>query len=158
MVKYEKIVTDDHDLCEILNDYNINIVENTSGKEPSSIANANSTDDDREIVRLILHKYKDYPSILAIVQDPEHTFQSFSFNEITARDVWLQLKMLDGSKSTGVCQIPRKLVSLASDDLAVLLTNAINCSIRSFISPQNAKTAAVCPLDKGEPVRTVERN
>ena len=38
------------------------------------------------------------------------------------------------------------------------LTNAINCSIRNFKFPQNAKTAAVCPLDKGEPVRTVERN
>ena len=66
--------------------------------------------------------------------------------------------MLDGSKSTGVDQIPPKLVSLASDDLAVPLTNAINCSIRNFIFPQNAKTAAVCPLDKGEPIRTVERN
>ena len=66
--------------------------------------------------------------------------------------------MLDGSKSTGVDQIPPKLISLASDDLAVPLTNAINCSIRNFIFPQNAKTAAVCPLDKGEPLRTVERN
>ena len=87
MVKDDKIVTDDHDLCESFNDYYINIVENTSGKKPSSIANANSIDDDREIVRLILNKYKDRPSILAIVQDPEHTFQSFSFNEIAARDV-----------------------------------------------------------------------
>ena len=87
---------------EIVNDYYINIVENTSSKKPSSIANANSTDDDREIVRLILDKYKDRPSFLAIVQDHENTFQSFSFNEVTARDVWLQLKMLNGGKSTGV--------------------------------------------------------
>ena len=48
LVKDEKIVTDDHDLCEIFNDYCISIVENTSGKKPSSIANANSFDDDRE--------------------------------------------------------------------------------------------------------------
>ena len=66
--------------------------------------------------------------------------------------------MLDGGKPTGVDQIPPKLVSLASDNLAVPLTNAINCSIRNFIFPQNAKTAAVCPLDKGEPIRKVERN
>lgn len=52
----DKIVTDDHDLCEIFNDYYINIVENTSGKNPSSIANANPIDDDREIVRLIPDK------------------------------------------------------------------------------------------------------
>ena len=158
LIKGDKIVTDDHDLCEIFNGYYINIVENTSDKKPSSIANANPIDDDREIVRLILDKYKDHPSILAIVQDPEHTFQSFSFNEVTASDVRHQLKMLDGGKSTGVDQIPPKLVSLASDDLAVPFTNAINCSIRNFIFPQNARTAAVCPLDKGEPVRAVERN
>ncbi len=140
------------------NDYYINIIENTSSKKPSSIANANSSDDYWEIFRLILDKYKDHPSILTIVHDPEHTFQSISSNKVTGRDVWLQLKMLDGSKSTGVDQIPPKLVSLASNDLAVPLTNAINCNIRDFICPQNAKTAAVCPLDKGEPIRTVERN
>ena len=134
LVKDDKIVTDDHDSCEIFNDYYINIVKDASGKKPSSIANANSIDDGREIVRLILDKYKDHPSILDIVQDPEHTFQSFSFNEVTARDVWLQLKMLDGSKSTGVDQIPPKLVSLASDDLVVPLTNAINCIIASIAS------------------------
>ena len=82
LIKDDKIVTDDHDLYEIFNDYYINIVENTSGKKLSSIANANSIDDDREIVRLILDKYKDHQSILAIVQNPEHTFQCFSFNEI----------------------------------------------------------------------------
>ena len=89
--------------------------------------NANSIDDDREVVRLILDKYKNHPSIL--VQGLEHIFESFSFNEVTARDVWLQLKMIDGSKSTGVDQIPPKLIFLASDDLAVPLTNGINCSI-----------------------------
>ena len=66
--------------------------------------------------------------------------------------------MLDGSISTDVDQIPSKLVSLASDNLAVPLTNAINCSIRDFIFPQNAKTDAACPLDKGEPFRTMDRN
>ena len=84
LIKDDKIVTDDHDLGEIFNDYHINIVENTSGKKPSRIANANSIGDDREIARLILDKYKDRPSILAIVQDPE---QSFSFNEVTASEV-----------------------------------------------------------------------
>ena len=157
LVNGGRIVTDDHELCEMFNDYYINIVENISGKKPCSIDEANSIDD-REIVRLILDKYKDHPSILAIVQDTERTFETFSFNEVTTKDVWLQLKMLDGRKSTGVDQIPPKLVCLASDELALPLTKAINCSIRNFVFPQNAKTAAVCPLDKGEPLRTVEKN
>ena len=71
----------------------------------------NPIEDDRVIVMIILDKYKDHPSILAIVQDPEHIFQSFSFNEV----VWFQLKMFDGSKSKGVDKTPPKPASLACD-------------------------------------------
>ena len=35
---------------------------------------------------------------------------------------------------------------------------AINCSIQNSRFPDDAKKAAVCPLDKGEPNRIVERN
>ena len=34
---------------------------------------------------------------------------------------------------------------------------AINCSIRNSRFPDDAKKAAVCPLDKGEPNHIVER-
>ena len=49
LVTDDKVITDDHDSCEIFNDYYINIVENTSSKKPSRIANTNSIDDDRVI-------------------------------------------------------------------------------------------------------------
>ena len=117
LVNGDRIVTDDLELCEVFNDYYINIVENISGKKPCKIDEANSIDDDREIVRLILDKYKNHPSIVAMVQSTERTFQTFSFNEVSTKDVWVQLKMLDGRKSTGVDQIPPKLVRLASDEL-----------------------------------------
>ena len=68
------------------------------------------------------------------------------------------LKSLDGRKSTGEDQIPPKLVFLASNELSAALTTAINCSIRNSRFPDDAKKAAVCPLDKGEPNRTEERN
>ena len=69
LVKDDRIIPDDLDLCEIFND--LNIVENTSGKKPSNIADTVSMRIDREIVSLILDKYKDHPSIVAIVQDPK---------------------------------------------------------------------------------------
>ena len=106
LVNDDRIVTDDLELCEVYNDYYINIVENISGKKPCKIDEANSIDDDREIVRLILDKYKNHPSIVAIVQNTERTFHTFSFNEVSTKDVWVQLKTLDGRKSTGVDQIP----------------------------------------------------
>ena len=65
---------------------------------------------------------------------------------------------MDSGKSAGEDRIPSKLVLLAADELALPLTNAINNSIRSYRFPNNAKRAAVCPLNKGEANRTVERN
>ena len=83
---------------------------------------------------------------------------TFTFHEIDNQVVAQLLKSLDGRKSTGEDQIPPKLVSLAANELTNTLTTAINSSIRNSRFPNDAKKAAVCPLDKGEPNRTVERN
>ena len=83
---------------------------------------------------------------------------TFTFQEIENQEVAKLLKSLDGRKSTGEDKIPQKLVALAADELTDTLTTAINCSIRNSHFPNDAKIAAVCPLDKGEPNRTVERN
>ena len=69
-----------------------------------------------------------------------------------ARDVAPLLKSLDGKKSTGVDQIPPKLVSLAANELTVPLTNAINCSIRNFGFPENAKKRRYAPWTKGNQI------
>ena len=109
LVNGDRIVTDDHALCELFNDYYINIVENISGKKPCKVDEAKAIDDDRKIVELILDKYKNHPSILAIAQNTECSFQTFSFHEVSTKDVWLQLKMIDGRKFTGVDNSHRNL-------------------------------------------------
>ncbi len=158
LVKNDTVVTDDQELTEIFNDHYVNIVEKSSGKKPVNLAEYTGISDDRQIVRLILDKYKNHPSVLAIIQNPEQVLNTFSFHEIGNQEIMELLKSLDGKKSTGEDQIPPKLVSLASNELSVALTMAINCSIRNSRFPDDAKKAAVCPLDKGEPIRTVERN
>ena len=70
LIKNNAIVTEDKELTEIFNDHYINIVEKSSGVKPCSIADMVATDDDRQIIRLILEKYKNHPSILAIIQNP----------------------------------------------------------------------------------------
>ena len=96
-----------------------------SGKKPCKIGGANLIDNDREIVRLILEKYKSHPCILAIVQSAERIFKPF----LLMRFLQLQPKMLHGRKSTGLDLIPPKSVRLASDELASPLTKAVNCVI-----------------------------
>ena len=96
IVKNDTIITDDQELSELFNEYYVNIVENTSGKKPCGVADTTDIDDDRHIVKLILEKYKNHPSVLAIVQNPNCNFETFSVNEVEAREVALLLKSLDG--------------------------------------------------------------
>ena len=107
---------------------------------------------------MILEKYQNHPSVLAIIQNPETTFTSFAFNEVRQSEVLDLLQSLDIKKSIGVDNIPPKLVKIAANEIAMHLTNAINTSIRSNSFPDKAKQAAVCPLDKGESIRTTEKN
>ena len=117
LVHNNAIVTDEQQLTEIFNDHYINLVEKSSGKKPTSLANDTGISDDRQIVRLISEKYKNHPSILAIIQNPEQVMEGFPFQEIENTEVAYPLKTLDGRKSNGEDKIPPKLVSLAADVL-----------------------------------------
>ena len=96
--------------------------------------------------------------MLAIIQNPEQLLNTPTFQKVGNQEVVKLLKSLDGKKSTGEDKIPPKLVSLAANELTNTLTLAINCSIRDSRFPNDAKKAAICHLDKGEPNRTVEGN
>ena len=76
LVKNETVITDDQELAEILNDHYINIVEKSSGKKSISLAKITGISDDRQIVRLIVDKYKNHPSVLAIIQSLEEVLDA----------------------------------------------------------------------------------
>ena len=82
LLKNNRIVTEERELVEIFNDHYINIVETSSGVKPYKIADALSTDDDRQIIGLILENYKDHLSISAINQNSTSNSSSFSFHEV----------------------------------------------------------------------------
>ena len=84
--------------------------------------------------------------------------ETFHFKEISHTDVYKLFKGLDTKTSTGEDKIPPKLVKLAAESLIAPLTNAINSSIRSSIFPDEAKRAAVTPLDKGGKDKTTMGN
>ncbi len=157
LVKDDRIITNDNELVEAFNDHYINIVEKSSGKKPQNLGDKHKLKSDKEIVQLILEKYANHPSILAIVQNPANDFSPFSFHEVQPGDIRKLLKDIDSKKSTGIDKIPPKLLRLASDELTILLTDAINRSIKSSIFPDKGKVAAVTPLDKGEAIRTSEK-
>ncbi len=83
LVKNDAVITDDQELTEILNDHYVNIVEKSSDRKPCSLARDTGISDDRQIVRLILDKYKNHPSVLAIIQNPEKLLNIFKFHEVS---------------------------------------------------------------------------
>ena len=124
LVKEDKIITDDRELAEVFNDHCIDVVEKSSGKKPSSIAENAPSSDDRCIVRLILQQYQNHPSVLAIIQSLENPFNTFSLHEVSTEDVLRLLRAINDKKSTGEDKIPPKLVHLAARELSVPLTLA----------------------------------
>ena len=130
----DTVITDDQELAEILNDHYINILEKSSGKKPISLEKNTRISDDRQIVGLILDKYKNHPSVLAIIQSPEEVLATFTFQEIGGQEVAQPLKSLDGKRSTGEDQIPTKLVSLAANELTNTLTTAKTVAFEISVS------------------------
>ena len=113
---------DDKELAEVFNDHYVNIVEKPSGKKPISLAKETGISDDRQIIRLILDKYKTYPSVLAIIQNPDKVLETFTLQVVDNQEVAKLLKSLDGKKSTGKDEIPPRLVSLTVNELTNALT------------------------------------
>ena len=138
LVKEDKIITDDKELVKVFNDHYINIVEKSSGKKPSSIAEYALSSDDRFMVRLILQQYQNHRSALAIIQSVENPFNTFSLHEVST-DVLRLLRAMHDKKFTGEDKIPPKLVHLAARELSVPLAKAINISIRNSTFPERTK-------------------
>ncbi len=158
LVKGDKIITNDKELAEVFNDHYIYIVEKSSGKKPSSIAEIFTCLDDRCIVRLIIQQYQSHPSVLSIAQNTKNSFNTFALHEVSDEDVFRLLNEINDKKSTGADKIPPQLDRLALRELSTPLTKAINISIRDSKFPEKAKQVAVTPLDKGELIQTVEKN
>ena len=75
----------------------------------------------------------------------------FPFKPTTVDNVKKLLNEIDTKKAVGIDTIPPKLITMASNFLAPILTTAINSSIQNCVFPENARVATVVPLDKGKP-------
>ena len=86
-----------------------------------------------------------------IMPDSKKKQEFFCFKPTTVDNVKKLLDEIDTKKAVGVDTIPPKLIKIASNFLAPILTIAINSSIENSVFPENAKVATVVPLDKGKP-------
>ena len=85
-MKSDAVITNDLELTDIFNDHYVKsssrCLKKSSGKKPVNLTNDTGISDDRQIVRSIVNKYKNNPSVQAIIQNPEQVLNTFSFHEI----------------------------------------------------------------------------
>ena len=148
LAENEHIITDTNEIAGIFNNYYINIVELTSGKVPSNIANkipggVSPTD----IIDAILDEYKNHPSVKAI-RNQNISKKLFSFKEVEEDEIYKILLSIKHGKSTGEDKIPPKFVKATADILVKPFTKMINKSIKECFFPTRAKVATILPLFK----------
>lgn len=73
---------------------------------------------------------------------------AFTLEKVTEADVLMKLQRLDGSKATGLDNIPSRFLKDAAETITPSITHIINLSIESGRFPNDLKKAKVIPLYK----------
>ena len=157
LLENNEMHTEDEDVANIFVDYYTNIVENTTGEKPTSLAdsmpNSSSYSD---IVKSIIENFKNHPSILEI--NKKITVEAkFTFSEVLPQYINKLLRETNIKKSTGYDNLPPKIVKISADILTAPTTNLVNLMIKTSIFPDSAKKAAISPIFKNDD-RTIKSN
>lgn len=132
----DKLVTNQQDICEIFNDYFINIAGDLA-------ENNNVTSMD--CASLVNH-YANHSDVI-FIKDNRKT-NSFSFSQVSVKNTHKKLNDLKSNKSCGYDMIPAKLLKIGANELCYSLTNVINNCINANVFPDDCKHAEVSPIFK----------
>ena len=150
------IVEDQQKLKEF-NSYYINIAKTTSGKPPMKLENYLDYINDSLIIKRIIEKYKNHPSIKAI-QDTFPVKKEFKIEEAKVEQINKILRNINSRKATGPDIIPPKIVKMSENIIDPHLTNIINSDLKRDPFSDSAKVASIPPIFKGKGERTKIKN
>ena len=122
------LISNEKEIVELFNQNDINIVENSSGKKPSSLGDCLNASQDELTVKEIVLVYSNHPSIQKI-KSVFNTDTKFDLPKPTASDINKIIKSLDTSKATGPDGIPAKFVQMSANVINCHLSNIITCDI-----------------------------
>ena len=134
--------------------YFVNIVETVSGKKPREIIGCQTNHETDQELDKIIKTFEDHPSVQSIrsslVKIPNH-FTEFNFKHATREDIIRIINELHDKTSTGIDNIPPKLVKIASEVISDPLTELINQTLITDLKfPCLEKIARVTPVFKKE--------
>ena len=136
------------DVAKVLNDFYINIVEQTTGETPVSFSANSESNSGSDDIQIITDQYENHPSIMQIKDQMNDINTNFEFQQATEAEIASYLMSLNPKKPPGYDKIPPTLVRLSSDILCRPLTMIINSGIGTHIFPENEKIASVTPVYK----------
>ena len=147
-----EIIREGYKISEIFNDHYVNIIENITGKkqEESQVTNINDMRRHEKEATLdsILERYISHPSIVSIKMHCPNDGPKFKFTKANPDDICQIIKGMKSHTSTGVDNIPSRLL-MAADIIADTLTNLITATmLEESIFPDAEKRASVTPVFK----------
>ena len=132
-------------IAEIFNDYFANITQDLVITDTG--AQLSSTTGIEDPIDKAVEKYKSHPSIKKI-KECFTCSESFHFRQVTAEEVFCQLRKLNPTKSSPVGSIPAKVMKENSDIFAPILQGHFNATISQNDFPETLKAGDISSLYK----------
>ena len=145
LIENGEMVTNDHKIAEIFNDYFVNITQDLEITENGAYLLPTIRIEDP--VDKAVEKYKNHPSIKKIKECFTYS-ESFNFKQVTVEEVFCQLEKLNPRKSSPIGSIPAKVIKENSDIFAPVLQNHFNVSVSQNDFPEVLKAGDITSLYK----------
>ena len=148
LVEGDKLLQDDSEVAEELNNFFKEAVSNLDVNENSCIINPDSTNISDPIEKAI-SKYKFHPSIL-LINDKIVNQDKFSFKPISKLDIEKEVQLINPKKASTSDSLPRKILKVSSEVSADTLHNLFNDIFKTGNFPDNLKVADITPAFKNK--------
>ena len=153
IIHKNKVTADEKQLTKLFNSYYISVEKNSAIK--AKTLNINFENTSMQPVSDIANFYKNCRSTVKVKQVVNGSdvcdSERFSLKTVNETEIKNFLRILDIKKESDVDKIPSNLVKVSANVLFLLLTKAINTSIKQNVFPENTKSTSVISLDKGKP-------
>ena len=126
------LICNEKELVEFFNQNYLNIVENSSGKKPSTLGDCLNVFQNKLTVKEVISVYSNHPSIQKI-KSVFNTDTKFYLPKPTASDINKITTFLDTNKATGPDGILAKIVQMSANVTDCHLSNNFACDISKNI-------------------------
>ena len=144
LIEGDDIISNNHEVAEVMNNYFSNIVEKLDIK---GYCTDRFMPNEHDKILNIIDKFKYHPSIRKI-KERVHITERFSFSMINITDITQTINNLNTNKPATFNNIPPKILVLNGDICSPFITNNFNNSILKCIFPNPLKMADITPVYK----------